>query len=54
MVRALRELPGWSRTSAIEHANFAAQRRASLEPRSPPRIAIRRASLRVTKDSKEH
>jgi hypothetical protein len=40
MVRALRELPGWSRTSAIELANFAAQRRASLEPRFPPRMVL--------------
>jgi hypothetical protein len=40
IVRALQELPGWSRASAIELANFAAQRRASLEPRSPPRMVL--------------
>lgn len=40
IVHALRELPGWSRTSVIELANFAARRRASLEPRSPPGIVL--------------
>jgi hypothetical protein len=40
IVHALRELPGWSHTSVVELANFAARRRASLEPGSPPRIEL--------------
>jgi hypothetical protein len=40
MMHALRELPGWSHTSAIELANFAASRRPSLEPPNARRIVL--------------
>jgi hypothetical protein len=40
MMHALRELPGWSHTGAIELANFAASRRPSLEPPYARRIVL--------------